>query len=277
MRDLQDVIPEPNLVILSPHYDDVVLTWGGYLNALAQSGLLKSKRIRVVHLFSRSAYQVRDHKGNQDRSLARIQYATGIRLLEDLNCLDDLLGTGAYEYELKGERECVVRARPWKEGEAFEFPQGTKESFDEEERTIFERFKQHSRQWLGLKQTALLVPLAVKEHVDHVMIRDAVIETRQAMGESASARIYFGEDQPYTGLASTEDWSKAQRIILGLELVPLDYEIDVTRKADLVMRHYPSQVEESYREGVWKRARELGRTSSEAGALERMYVWGAPE
>ena len=113
---ISDVVTENNIIILSPHYDDVVLTFGGYLDALVSNQLIHTKNIRIIHVFSRSNYQLRDNEGNRDQSLKRIQYATGIRLLEDLNCLDDLIGHGNYTYEIMAERECMMRQKSWKAG-----------------------------------------------------------------------------------------------------------------------------------------------------------------
>jgi len=271
MTDLADVIPENNIIILAPHYDDVVLTFGGYLDALFKSGRLAKKFIRVVHIFSRSNYQARDHDGNRDTSLPRVQFATGVRLLEDLECLDALIGHGHYNYELKAERECVVRLKAWKPGEKMEFPQGNLSTFDEEEQRIFTQLKKYAREWLAHANTAVLVPLGVKEHVDHVMLRDAVFATRHILLGKAKAALYLGEDQPYTGLASEEDWRVAKTFMAQHRLEALTYEIDAMRKARLVEKHYPSQYEVIYRDGVLHRADELAKEMKEPVPLERMY------
>jgi hypothetical protein len=264
-------IPEKNLVVLSPHYDDVPLTWGGYLDALRKSGELSRRRVRIVNVFSRSTYQGRDDEGNRDTSLSRIQFATGIRLLEDLNCLDAILGHGNYAYELKGERECVLRQKAWKPGERFEFPHGNRDTFDAEDRSILAAVRAYARVWLAAEDTALLLPLCVKEHVDHSILREAVVEEREAMGPAARARLYFGEDQPYAGLADEKDWRVAGAFIDRLGLEPLDYEIDADRKAGIIMACYPSQVEESYRAGIVERSRQLADLHGTSSGMERLW------
>ena len=208
IKKISEVIPENNIIILSPHYDDVPLTFGGYLDALAVNQLIHGKNIRIINIFSRSNYQVRDEEGNADVSLKRIQYATGIRLLEDLNCLDEMIGYDNYTYEIKGERECMLRQKNWKLGEVFEFPQGNKENFDEEDWEIYAHIKKYAARWIIPKDTAVLLPLAVKEHVDHAILRDAVVDARSELADNGNAIIYFGEDQPYTGLADNNDWEK---------------------------------------------------------------------
>jgi hypothetical protein len=270
MTEIQAVIPEKHIIILSPHYDDVPLTFGGYLMRMAGEGFLKKHRIRIVNIFSRSNYLARDDKGNSDTSVGRTQYATGIRLLEDLTCLDGILGFGNYSYEIKAERECVLRQKEWKPGEKFEFPQGNQSTFDEEDRQIFNRIKKYAQAWLVQSDTALLVPLGVKEHIDHVMVRDAVMEVKEELNPIKAA-IYFGEDQPYTGLASKEDWQVAEQFIQKNALHAVDYQIDAQQKADLIKRNYPTQVESSYLEGILNRADQLKESVHVACDLERIY------
>ncbi|HLF33627.1 MAG TPA: hypothetical protein VI583_05295 [Cyclobacteriaceae bacterium] len=271
MKEIEEAIRENNLLILSPHYDDVPLTFGGYLGMLREKGLTSSKNIHIVQIFSRSNYQARDDEGNKDTSLQRIQHATGIRLLEDLNCLDELIGFGEYRYEIKAEKECVIRQKGWKEGELFEFPQGNQEDFDSEDWEIFGRIKICAADWLSQKETAILLPLGIKEHIDHIILRDAVVSAWKDLKNKAKSTIYFGEDQPYTGLAGKEDWEKAKSFLDTLTTEEIDYCINETRKAELVWQHYPTQVEESYRQGILNRADQLKHIHNAPSGMERMY------
>ncbi len=271
IKKIAEVIPEKNIIILSPHYDDVPLTFGGYLNELTHNQLLESKNIRIVNIFSHSNYQARDVEGNSDGSLKRVQYATGIRLLEDLNCLDALIGKGHYSYEIKAERECVIRQKKWKPGEAFEFPQGNRSDFDDEDWQIFNRIKKYSREWLLLNETALLLPIGMKEHIDHIILREAVMETANELDERVAATIYFGEDQPYTGLADKADWAKTRKFINNNPVDHIDYLIDEEKKVDFVWDYYPTQVEDSYREGILNRSVQLKEDHKSKTGVERMY------
>jgi len=268
---ISEVIPENNIIILSAHYDDVPLTFGGYLDSLAVNQLIPAKNIRIINIFSRSNYQVRDEEGNADVSLKRIQYATGIRLLEDLTCLDEMIGHDNYTYELKGERECMLRQKNWKLGEVFEFPQGNKLNFDEGDWEIYAQIKKYAAQWIILKDTAVLLPLGVKEHVDHVILRDAVVDARSELADNGNAIIYFGEDQPYSGLADNNDWEKAEAFLNALSIERIDYSIDEKRKAKLVMEYYQTQVEESYREGILNRSTQLNQEYGTNTGMERVY------
>jgi len=271
IKHISEVVTEKNIIILSPHYDDVVLTFGGYLDALVVNRLIHTKNIRIIQVFSRSNYQLRDDEGNRDQSLERIQYATGIRLLEDLNCLDDLIGHGNYSYELMAERECMLREKSWKDGEAFEFPQGSKEDFENEDWQIYDRIKKHAPRWLLSEACAILLPLGIKEHIDHIILREALMDARDELGHSTNAAICFGEDQPYAGLAYEDDWDKARTYIDDLPAKKINYRIDAQRKSDLLMNHYPSQVEDSYREGIMNRAGQLRQEYGTDTGVERIY------
>jgi len=271
IKKISEVIPEKNIIILSPHYDDVPLTFGGYLNGLTHNQLQGAKNIRIVHIFSRSNYQARDDAGNRDHTSKRIQYATGIRLLEDLNCLDELIGKGHYSYEIKAERECAIRQKKWKPGEAFEFPSGNREEFDDEDWQIFDRIKNNAQEWLQSKETAILLPLGMKEHIDHIIPREAVMDSIRELNHSVEATIYFGEDQPYTGLADEKDWAKTMIFLNTHPADIIDYPIDEIKKANQVMNYYPSQVEESYREGIINRSIQLKEEHKSKTGIERMY------
>lgn len=268
---VRDVVKEKNIIILSPHYDDVPLTFGGYLDAMVTNRFIRTKNIQIIQIFSRSNYQAHDADGNKDLSLKRVQHATGIRLLEDLNCLDDLIGHGNYSYELIAEKECVLRQKGFKPGEAFEFPRGTRDDFNEEDQQIYNRIKKRAYHWLQREETALLIPLGVKEHIDHILLREAVIDARKELAHEVKATLCFGEDQPYSGLADINDWDGAETFLKGIPVVSINYCIDEKRKSDMVMKHYTSQVEESYREGVLNRSAQLQEELGTETGVERIY------
>jgi hypothetical protein len=271
ISEVNDVIAEKNIVILSPHYDDVPLTFGGYLDAMVTNNFIGTRNIHIVQIFSRSNYQARDDMGNRDLSNKRVGYATGIRLLEDLNCLDELIGHGNYTYELMAENECLLRNKGLEPGEAFEFPRGTRADFNEVDHQILNRIRQRIHHWLPVEETALLIPLGVKEHIDHIVLREAVMEARKELDGDVKATLYFGEDQPYAGLADVKDWTIAEAFLEGIPVDSISYCMDDERKSDLIMKHYTSQVEESYREGVLNRSARLRKESGSESGVERMY------
>ncbi len=268
---LTNVIPEKNIIILSPHYDDVLLVFGGYLNSLVTNRLIKKKKIHIISIFSFSNYLTRDDEGNKDISVTRVQHVTGIRLVEEIDCMNNLIGQENYSYEIEGENECLLRNKLPKFKGPIEFLSGDKDSFNEEDWLVYERLKREACKWLNVKDTAILLPLGVKEHIDHIVIREAVMDAKKELGINMHAVIYFGEDQPYTGLADKHDHDKAQAFLNELTLNSINYCIDEKRKSEMAMKYYPSQAEDSYREGVLKRSLQLQKKYGTDTGVERMY------
>ena len=60
---VQDLIPETNIVVFAPHYDDFLLGIGGYVLELKAQNLLSTKRFHILLIFSRSNYQARSGSG----------------------------------------------------------------------------------------------------------------------------------------------------------------------------------------------------------------------
>ena len=69
---------------------------------------------------------------------------------------------------------------------------------------IYVNTKAH--EWLTLKDEAILLPMGMKEHINHIVLHEAVLDARNELKQEANATVYLGEDQPYTGLADTNDW-----------------------------------------------------------------------
>lgn len=250
---IADVIPEKNIIILSPHYDDVLFMLGGYILNLKKAGILGTKSFKIKLIFSRSNYQVGEGNANFDPSLKRVRYATGIRLIEDQNCNDELFGNFNYSYELLGERECFVRGKPMTEGE-MEFPHGMYEDFDEKDIEVFERMKKRFEKYAMLADTAIIVPMAIREHIDHFITREAAITVAKKLGANAKARFYFQEDKPYGGIASEIELERIEGFINSNQLNSKFYSYDPEAIIDLAFKHYVSQVEEVYKIGIRDRA-----------------------
>jgi hypothetical protein len=83
--------------------------------------------------------------------------------------------------------------------------------------------------------------------------------------------IYFGEDQPYTGLADEADWKKTEGFFENHSVDRIDYPIDENHKVNLIWKHYPTQVEESYRQGILNRANQLQKINMADSGVERIY------
>jgi len=253
---VDQVIPETQIVMYAPHYDDFLLGLGGYILELRERGLLQTKKVHVLLLFSRSNYQTGSGPANFDTSLDRIKYATGNRLLEELDCLDELIGAHEYRYELLGERECFLRGKSMANSE-MEFPHGMYEDFTDADQQIFERMKSLVRTWAMQENTALIFPLAIKEHIDHYITRESGIIVARELDDRAKAKFYFQEDKPYGGIATAEEWERVNEFVRSNDLQPRVYRHHPEEVVRLAFTHYISQVEEVYRKGVMERSRQL--------------------
>jgi hypothetical protein len=271
---IQEVIPESNIVVFAPHYDDFLLGIGGYVLELKAQDLLGTKKFHILLIFSRSNYLARSGAANFDTSLERVKDATGKRLLEDLECLDELLGVGQYRYELLGERECFLRAKAMADSE-MEFPHGMYADFSEQDTAIFERLKGRVRAWAAQEDTALVFPLAIKEHIDHFITREAGISVTEALGRQAKASFYFQEDKPYAGIQIAEEADRIETFVSQYGLQPRVYRHHPERVVELAFKHYPSQVEEVYRKGVMDRAEQLKRLHGTEAPCDQMFVYPA--
>lgn len=249
----EELIPEKNIVIFSPHFDDVLFMLGGYISELSKSNLLGTKKIHINIIFSVSNYQAGSGVKNNDRSLERIKFATGNRIIEDKNCLDELIGQFNYSYQLLGEDECIYRGKTFADSE-MEFPHGMYDDFTNEDKQIFSRLKNQICKWAIKENTALIFPLAIKEHIDHFITREAAIEVVKESNNRVKAKFYFQEDKPYSGLATEEELNRINNFIDENKLTSLFYKYNPNVTIDLAFKHYVSQVEEVYKEGIINRA-----------------------
>lgn len=275
LTSLRNLIPETNIVIFSPHFDDVLFMLGGYINELDKNALLATKKFHVILIFSRSNYLAGTGQGNFDSSLERVKLATGKRLLEDQDCNDELLGRFNYTYELLGEDECFTRGKSFANSE-MEFPHGMFEDFNQQDHEIFGRMKQRITAWSEAKDTALVFPLAFKEHIDHFIVREAAAAVAKETGAARTAAFYFHEDKPYGGIADKEEFERAHQFIRANNLQGRTYSCDPEKVIELAFKHYVSQVEEVYKTGIRQRAQALKREMGASQPCDRLYAYPAP-
>lgn len=267
---IDQVIPETHIVMFAPHYDDFLLCLGGYILELKEHSLFQTKKVHILLIFSRSNYQTGSGPANFDTSLERIKFATGNRLLEELDCLDELIGAHGYRYELLGERECFVRGKTMADSE-MEFPHGMYEDFSATDEEIFERLKGVVRNWANREDTALVFPLAIKEHIDHFITREAGVTVARELGPQARAKFYFQEDKPYGGIATSDELARLDDFVRTNGLQPRIYRHHPEKVVELAFKHYVSQVEEVYRKGVLERSRQLQEFYNLDNSLDQIF------
>jgi hypothetical protein len=269
---IQDVIPEKNIVIFSPHFDDVLFMTGGYILELKNAGLLDTKNFHVNLLFSRSNYQAGSGNANFDTSLERIKLATGNRIIEDQECLNEMLGAFNYVYQIIGEDECFTRGKAMADSE-MEFPHGMYDDFTVADSEIFERMKQRVMQWAEQENTALVFPMAIKEHIDHFITREAGIIVAKELGNKAKASFYFQEDKPYGGIAEQDELDRMEDFIRENQFENRLYIYQPQAIIDLGFKHYISQVEEVYKQGILGRAEFWKNNRKSHNYLDRICVF----
>ena len=268
LTPIAQVIPQRDIVVFAPHFDDTLFMLGGYIGALREAGALQEKRFHILLLFGRSNYLAGSGAGNFDTGLPRVKLATGHRIIEDMECLDALLGSMCYRYELLGERECFTRGKAFADSE-MEFPHGMYTDFTAEDEQIFARMQSRVRAWADRPDTALVFPLAIKEHIDHFIVREAgarVLAERPGW----PATFYFQEDKPYGGIADDAELARTQTFIRTHELRERLYACDPERVIALAFAHYLSQVEPVYKTGIRQRAEALGRRLADFAPCDRI-------
>lgn len=268
-EDIEQVIPETNIVCVSPHYDDFLFFLGGYVRGMKKADALHTKKFTNINAFSRSNYQERDIEGNKDQSLKRVQYASGIRMIEDLEGLDALLGEHNYTYALFGEEESQVRGKPFNEGDGeMEMAFGSYETMDGKDRAVFERLIPKMREILMQEDTALILPFSMKGHIDHFLVREAGVH---AMKEPYKAAVYFAEDKPYAGLMDEAETRIHEDFMKEFALEDRAFAFEPDYVLDLAYAHYPSQIDTIYDKGIKRRADELSNEYRKPFAVDRLY------
>lgn len=268
-KNIADVIPESSIICVSPHYDDFLFFLGGYVLELKKQGLLASKRFTNISTFSRTNYQERDVEGNKDQSLKRVQYATGIRFIEDLECLDVLLGAHNYLYRVMGEEESQVRGKAFNEGDGeMEMAFGSYETMDDADRGILERMSAAIAELAKLEDTAIVLPLSMKGHIDHFIVREAGVSAMQG----ARATFYFAEDKPYSGIMNEAESKINDDFIAEHGLEDRAFAHHPEEVLRLAFAHYPSQVDEVYNVGVRNRNGQLKAIYGTSCDTDRIYA-----
>ena len=271
-ENIEDVISETKIICASPHYDDFLFFLGGYVLEMKTRGLFDTKSFTIINTMSRTNYQERDIEGNKDRSLKRVQYATGIRFIEDLECLDDLLGAHNYRYLVMGEEESQVRGKAFNEGEGeMEMAFGDYDTMDENDWGILNRMEACIKELAQLEDTAIVLPLSMKGHIDHFVVREGGV--RAMMSGEPKAAFYFAEDKPYSGIMTEAESRINDDFIAEHGLTDRAFTGHPEEILRLAYRHYPSQVDSIFDEGVWNRNEQLKKIYNVNGDVDRIYKW----
>ncbi len=169
----------------------------------------------------------------------------------------------------------MLRGKVFADSE-MEFPHGMYSDFTHEDWEIFGRLKKTIQKWALQTDTALIFPLAIKEHIDHFITREVGITVAEEMGKNrAKATFYFQEDKPYAGLQTTEERERIDEFIRSHRLQPRIYRHHPERVAELAFTHYISQVDDTYRRGVIDRGKELAAKYQSQFPCDQIYCFSA--
>ena len=114
--------------------------------------------------------------------------------------------------------------------------------------------------------------MAIKEHIDHFIAREAGIVVAKELGEKAKANFYFQEDKPYGGIATDEELQRMEDFISENKLENRLYAYDPERVLELAFKHYISQVEPVYKTGVRVRANYWAKQTATNTPHDRISV-----
>jgi LmbE family N-acetylglucosaminyl deacetylase len=170
-----------NLIFVSPHADDIALTFGGLINN--EKGL-SDKNNTTMLIFSQSQWTENDNA--KDLSPQRISKVSQMRLNEDQAALDNLFNFN-YRMETYGYPDAPIRhyEGPKTAGGG---PGGNFSTFGTPEKQVYQDLVPMFENKLKTPNCAMFVLMANGYHVDHFIVREAVITAARNLGKKAQCQ-----------------------------------------------------------------------------------------
>jgi len=239
-------VNQDNLYFLSPHPDDILLTFGGLINKLSKEGTLAQKTNVTEVYFSLSNYTT-NHLNELTNK--RVFDVSTMRYKEDFEAHIKMFSKwDHFRYKTAGFYDAPLRKY---EGSptAGGGPAGTFADFRQDEVGIYERIAADVTPILKQENCAAFVLLANGSHIDHFIVREAVMKAAHDLGSEAKCQIYFGEDQPYTGSNpdnAMDEVNSIQARLPANAITPMTFWIDKQQKIDSFKEFYLSQYDLGY-------------------------------
>ncbi len=259
-RSNHHIIFPKNLLFVSPHCDDTLLTFFGLIE---NHGGFTDHNIQSLLIFSRSQWITKD-PNNTDLSLERINRVSTQRSLEETEAINSLFKNRA-RMESYGYPDAPIRLYkgPATAGGG---PWGDFSTFGTQETEIYHKLISLFKNKLQIPESALFVLMSNGSHIDHFIVREAVITAANSLGNKARCKIYFGADQPYTGANPEQAVEQILYLQQRLKLQKISYKINYHNKIDAFATYYKSQCSDEY------------KTSLESWAqfnndYEDIYLW----
>lgn len=248
-----------NLIFVSPHPDDILLTFAGLIDN--NDGFTKHN---ISHSVIFTLSQWTENANPKDLSDNRITKVSMQRYVEENAAVNEMFRYKA-RIETYGYPDAPIRhyEGPKTLGGA---PAGNFSTFRAQEISIYEQLVPVFENKLQTPSCAMFVLMANGSHIDHFIVREAVITAVRRLGSKASCKIYFGEDQPYTGIDPKGSMKQMTAIQQRLNLQKIPYNIDHGKKIAAFAKHYISQYSDDYGVGINKWA-EIN------GGKEDLYYW----
>jgi len=227
-------------IVLSPHYDDFILSLGGFAMQWQADYCIVEDWI----VFSRGNYVFGDTLGNADFSADRSDKISLQRYNEELLAAAEL---GIESVKKLGCQEIIFRGRNnYMAPSQKAYPLTVK---DQEAAGIIRAAVAP----LLDQPVDLFIPMAFQGHYDHILLRETVCHMLAKRNKKPTASIFFYEDLPYAAEASWRERLQMQLIMRRWKLRAIIAPIDLESKLNL-LRHYPSQDDPSYASGITVRA-----------------------
>ena len=239
-----DTFPEI-LIFISPHPDDIPLTFAGLIQ---RNGGFINHSNQILDIFSRSQWT--ENTDPDDLSKYRIDTVSRERKTEDRLALKDMFHDHL-SYKYYGYPDAPIRQYhgPKTAGGG---PAGNFSTFGPQEKSIYTELVPIMETKLKTPNCAMFVLMANGYHIDHFIVREAVITAARNLGDKALCQIYFGEDQPYTGAFIDASQKQMQAFSNRLNLQKISYEIDKNYKESIFTKYYISQYSPDYIKGIDK-------------------------
>lgn len=150
---------------------------------------------------------------------------------------------------------------------------GSYESMDAGDWEILTRMKSTLIKYMEKEDTAIILPLSMKGHIDHFIVREAGLSAAKEVGAARRAAVYFAEDKPYAGMLDAVESKINDDFIAENALEDRAFAHHPEQILELAFRHYPSQVDEVYNRGIRKRSQDLKNLYHISCECDRIYQY----
>ncbi|WP_447835699.1 hypothetical protein [Aeromonas salmonicida] len=200
------------LIVVVPHYDDLVLGCGDFILEAVDKGLLTTVTSTYV-CFSRTNY----FSNYQKSALAdeQVYRASISRLTEDTFALNKIFnGWSNWKQSIMGEFDASLRKHCVSD-RVGGFRKGSS-TFEEDDLEVIKSLSQQFR-WMFEQENTVVVGLCANGcHIDHIITREALFDAAYKSSGKVTSRLILTEDEPYTVASDSVETLEMERLIKTL-------------------------------------------------------------